>query len=239
MKIPVIIGALLLSSVPTAFCQTDGGSASAVDEVVARMFVRDGQRESLIGGYSGSRRYALDNQRLHKHAELLASVKCDADGTKHFELVAEQGWQAANKRVLRKMLESEAEASRPQTRPKTRLTPDNYVFQLVETDSVEGRPAYVIDVVPKRHDKYLFQGRIWVDAEDYALMRAEGMPAKSLSFWTRSVHFVHKYQKSGSVWFPLSTESVTEARIFGTTEVTIDYFDYTPNSLPPSQTSGR
>ncbi len=238
-KITLIIGAFLLSSVPAAFCQTDGGSIAAVDEVVTKMFERDGQRESLIGGYEGSRRYTLENQRLQKHAELLVSVKCDADGTKHFEVIDEQGWQAANNRVLRKMLESEMEASHPQTRPKTRLTPDNYVFQMVGTDSVENRPAFVIDVVPKRHDNYLFQGRIWVDAEDYALIRAEGAPASNPSFWTRSVHFVQKYQKKGPVWFPYSTESVTEVRLFGTTEVTIDYFDYIPNSLRASQASDR
>ncbi len=239
MKIPLIIGALLCSSVPKAFCQTEGSSAPAVDQVVARMFARDVQREMLIGGYTGSRRYVLDNQRMHKHAELLVSVRCDPDGTKHFEVVTEQGWQAANKHVLRKMLESESEASRPQTRPKTRLTPANYDFEMVETDSLDGRRTYAIDVVPKRHDKYLFQGRIWVDAEDYALMRAEGKPAKNPSFWTRSVHFVHSYQKSGPAWFPFSTESVTEVRIFGTTEVTINYFDYTPNLLPARQITRR
>jgi hypothetical protein len=236
-KFCVVTGVLLLSSVPTCYCQTYRGSASTVDEVVARMYVRDRQRENLIGGYAGSRRYTLDNRRMHKHAELLASVKCDADGTKHFEVLAEQGWQPANKHVLRKMLESETEASRPQTRPSTRLTPENYVFQMVERGSLEGRPAYVIEVVPKRHDKYLFQGRIWVDAEDYALMRAEGKPSKSISFWTRSVHFVHTYHKSGPVWFPLSTESVTEVRIFGTTEVTIDYYDYAPNLPPRARTA--
>jgi hypothetical protein len=66
------------------------------------------------------------------------------------------------------------------------------------------------------------------DAEDYALARAEGKPAKKPSFWTKNIHFVHIYQKCGPVWFPLSTQSVTDAHIFGTTDVNIDYFDYTP-----------
>lgn len=38
------------------------------------------------------------------------------------------------------------------------------------------------------------------------------------------------YQKRGTLWFPLSTQSVTEARIFGTTNVNIEYFDYAPKS---------
>jgi len=67
-----------------------------------------------------------------------------------------------------------------------------------------------------------------VDAEEYALVRAEGKPAKKPSFWTKSIHFVQVYQKCGPVWFPLSTQSVTEARLVGITDVSIEYFDYAP-----------
>ena len=52
---------------------------------------------------------------------MLTQVESDADGTKHFEVVDEQGWKAAYKHVFRKMLESEAEASRPELRVKTCL----------------------------------------------------------------------------------------------------------------------
>ena len=235
----LIISALLLSLVTAASGQTAEQSTTEANEVMATMFARDRQREALSHGYAGSRRYILDNQRFHKHAELLVAVKCDSDGTKHFDVVAEEGWKSANKRVLRKMLESETETSRPVTRPKTRLTPDNYDFTMVGNNLIEGRPTYVIGVSPKRADKYLFQGQIWVDANDYALVQAEGKPARNPSFWTRSIHFVHQYRKSGSFWFPLSTESVTQALIFGTTEVTIRYFDYTPNTPPALGSSAQ
>jgi len=98
------------------------------------------------------------------------------------------------------------------------------------TEVIDGRTAYVLEVSPKRKEKYLFRGRIWVDAEDYALARAEGQPAKNPSFWTKSTHFVQIYHKSGPLWFPRSTQSVTEAHIFGTTDVNIEYFDYAPKT---------
>jgi hypothetical protein len=82
----------------------------------------------------------------------------------------------------------------------------------------------------------LFEGQIWIDAQDYALARVEGKPAKNPSFWVSSVHFVHTYQKSGPFWFPASTESVTEVRIFGATSLIIHYFDYTPNLLQAPET---
>jgi hypothetical protein len=69
------------------------------------------------------------------------------------------------------------------------------------------------------------------------MVRAEGNPAKNPSFWTKHVHFVHTYQKSRAFWFPLATESVTDARLFGTTNLTIEYFEYKPNALSASRNS--
>lgn len=205
------------------------------EDIVAKMMEHNSQRDKLGAGYTGSRHYVLQNQKFDKRAEMVVSVNCEPDGTKHFEVVSEDGWKSANNRVIRKMLESETETSRPDIRPNTSLSPNNYRFQMLGSESMEGRPVYVIQVLPKREDKYLFEGRIWVDAQDFAMVRAEGKPAKNPSFWTRSVYFVQQYQKSGTFWFPLSTKSVTEARIFGKTEVSISYFDYQANS--PAQCS--
>jgi len=229
--------ALFFSLTSLVWGQTAEPSVANADEVMAKMFAQDGKREALSQGYAGYRKYIFDNNRLHKHAELLVTVKCDPDGSKHFDVVTEEGWNTANHKILRKMLESEAETSQPQTRPKSRLTPDNYSFSLVELGSIEDRPTYVIDVTPKREDKYLFEGRIWVDAGDYALVRAEGKPAKNPSFWTRSIHFAHQYHRSGDFWFPTTTESITQARIFGRTDVTIQYFDYAPNTASGGDSS--
>jgi Fe-S cluster biosynthesis and repair protein YggX len=159
---------------------------------------------------------------------MLVQVQGDKDGTKHFEVVSEDGWKAAHKHVLHKMLESEMEVSRPEMRARAKLISENYDFAFVGTELVAGRTAYVLEVRPKRNEHYLFEGRIWVDAADYALARAEGKPAKKPSFWTKSIHFVQVYQKCGPVWFPLSTQSVTEARLVGITDVGIEYFDYAP-----------
>ncbi len=60
--------------------------------------------------------------------------------------------------------------------------------------------------------------------------RVEGQPAQNPSFWIRSEHFTQAYQKNGAYWFPVSTTSISEAKIFGKTEVRISYFDYSPGS---------
>jgi G:T-mismatch repair DNA endonuclease (very short patch repair protein) len=176
----------------------------------------------------------LDNRLFNKRAEMLVSVNCDPAGVKHFDVISEDGWKSANKRVLRQMVATESESSKPDARAKSRITPDNYTFRLIEATTLEGRKSYVLQAVPKRQDKTLIRGRIWVDAEDYALARVEGEPAKNPSFWTRKVEFVQEYQKAGVFWFPLQTTSITDARVFGRTEVRISYFDYKPVSNKPS-----
>jgi len=236
MRNRLLLAALFLLPASAAAAD-ESPSLPTAEEIVARMGFRDLQRQVSIEGYAGMRRYVLDNQHLHKRAEMLVQVQGDPDGTKHFEVVSEEGWKAAHKHVLRKMLESESETSHPEARAKTRINPENYDFKMAGTEVIDGRTAYVLEVSPKRKEKYLFRGRIWVDAEDYALARAEGQPAKNPSFWTKSTHFVQIYQKSGLLWFPRSTQSVTEAHIFGTTDVNIEYFDYAPKTTHASDNS--
>ena len=121
-------------------------------------------------------------------------------------------------------------ASSPASRLKTTL--------LKWSGRIPSGAAYVIAIEPRIPNKYLTRGRIWVDADEFAIVRVEGKPAKNPSFWTKSVHFVHDYDKSGSFRFPVSDRSVTDVRIFGATEMTIEYFDYMPNGSPPQPDVG-
>jgi outer membrane lipoprotein-sorting protein len=237
MKHHFLLTALFLLPACSVVAADDSGTLPTAEEIVTRMAAHDLARQSSIEGYAGMRRYVLENDKFHKRAEMLVQVRGDQDGTKHFEVVSEEGWGGARKHVLRKMLESETETSRPKMRASARLLPENYDFTLVGTELLGGRQAYVLEVHPKRNEKYLFQGRIWVDSEDYALARAEGKPSKKPSFWTKEIHFVQIYQKCGPLWFPLSTQSVTEAHLFGTTDVSIEYIGYVPKMPNTSDSS--
>ena len=212
---------------------------STADDVVARMTARDGERLANLHGYTSTRRYVLENRNHHKRAEMLVRMICREDGSKQFEVVSADGWGGARKYVFPRLLEAEVEAARPDLRERSRITPENYTFEMVGMECLRGRSAYVMTIEPKTPNKYLARGRIWVDADEFAIIRVEGKPAKNPSFWIKSVHFVHDYEKNGSFWFPMADRSVTDARIFGSTELTIEYLDYAPNAAPlSSQTAG-
>jgi negative regulator of sigma E activity len=202
----------------------------SADDVVAQMIERDNQRQAAFHGYTAARRYVLENSRHHKRAEMLVTVKWLDNGSKQFQTVSASGWGAARSHVFPKLLESESEASLPGVRERSRITPENYSFEMLGRDYINQRPAYVIAIAPKTRNKYLVQARVWVDSEEYAIVRIEGKPARSPSFWIKSVHFVHTYQKSGLFWLPVSDRSVSDARIVGATELNIEYFDYAPGA---------
>jgi len=237
MKAHVMFGALLLALAANAAAAAGQDPLPGGSIIAAKLTAQDAQRQHLAAGYHGTRRYVLDNDRMNKHAEIVVRVECSADGTKHFELVSQEGWKGAWKHVVSKMLASEAEASQSEVKLRTRLTLDNYDFNVVRTALLDDRMAYVVELVPKRDEERLIKGEAWIDAQDYAIVRIEGKPAKNPSFWVRSVHFVHTYRKSGQLWFPETTLSTTEVRMFGDTTLNIHYFDYSPNQPPAAETA--
>ena len=233
----LLVSSLLFSAIVMA---ADGLAAQlpTAGDVVAKMMALDNKRQTTFHGYTAYRRYVLDNQRFHKRAEMVIRITCLQDGSKQFETISGTGWSGARKHVFSRLLEAEAEASQPGYRERSRITPENYTFEMAGAENLDGRPVYVMTVAPKTPNKYLMRGRIWVDAEEYAIVRIEGQPAKNPSFWIKNVQFVHNYEKSGSFWLPVSDRSETEARIFGGTEVTIEYFNYNLDIPSLSATAG-
>jgi hypothetical protein len=225
----------LLSTLAIALCTVTIGSAQTSDplpsaeDVVAKMMELDARRQSQMTGYTALRHYFAVNKK--RHADMLVQVKCGSDGAKQFDVLSEQGSGSIRKHVFQKLLNEETEASRRGTRSATRITPANYEFKVIGQEALEAGPAYVLEVAPKTANKYLIRGKIWVDANDYSIVRIEGQPARNPSFWVRSVHFVHTYQKVGPFWFASSTHTTSEIRIFGPSELTIENSGYA--LIPP------
>ena len=202
-----------------------------VTEIVDHLVQADNARMAVFSGYTGMRRYTFENKKVKKNAEMTVRVVCDQTGAKTFEVVSESGSGFVRTHIIRRMIDAEREASEKGEHKQTRIIPDNYDFRLLGTDETEGRPSYVLEISPKTKNQFMIRGRIWVDAVDFAITRLEGRPAKNPSFWIRSVHVVHRYDRIGKFWLPMANKSRAEARIFGTNDVGIEYFDYLINGF--------
>jgi len=128
-------------------------------------------------------------------------------------------------------MNSEIEASKDSG--ATALTPAKYRFQLQGSESLDGRPAYILSVEPLKESKFLYRGKIWVDARDFAVAKIEASPAKSPSFLISRTMVGWTYAKTGNYWLQQRSRSEAKIRIGGTAVLTIDYGAYQINSDKP------
>ena len=208
----------------------DSGLTAA--QIVSEMRDHNLVRAAALKHFHSVRHYSVEYRGFS--AKIAAQMEVEADydvvSGKTFRIVSQSGSKLLIDKVLKRLVESEADA---QKQHSSDLTAANYKFRLDGTDHVAGRPAYVLEVEPLTDDKYLYRGKIWVDAADFALARIEASPAKSPSFWISSTAIHHRYEKTGSFWLPAQNESDTDVRVGGRAVLRIDYGTYEVAPLAP------
>jgi len=220
---------LAILAAATVLAAADLGE-NPVTRLTARMAQKDRERLKTLDRYTGTLHYVLNNKRFKTHAEMTVRMAYGSGGKKEFQVLSESGSDWVRKYVFRRLMRMEQEIAQGAAHQETRITPQNYNFRLIGMETANGRTCYLLDATPRTKNKYLFRGRVWVDAEDAAVTRVEGSPAHSPSLWTASVHFVHQYKKVGPYWLAASNISQTEVRIFGSTELKVEYSDYVVNA---------
>ena len=149
-----------------------------------------------------------------------------APSTKTFGTASEQGIGWIHKRVFHALMKAELDAAGGKQKEDSSLSPVNYSALLTGEDRYQDRDCYVLTLRPKREDKYLLNGRVWIDKAEFAIARVEGDPVKSPSFWVERAHLVREYQRIGKFWLPLRDETQCRIRFVGEYVLRIRYYDY-------------
>jgi outer membrane lipoprotein-sorting protein len=211
-------------------------------EIVAQMEQHNQQRAESLRKYRSVRLYHVEYSGFggHKEAHMQVEATFESPDRKEFHITSESGSKLLLGRVLHRLLESEKEASSARNGKQNSLTRENYEFLLVGRERLAERPAYILQVLPRRNDKYLYRGKIWVDEGDYAVVRIEAEPAKNPSFWIKQTSIQHHYQKVGEFWLPEHNQSVSGTRFGGKAVLTIEYQDYEVNQpAEPGKRAGE
>jgi outer membrane lipoprotein-sorting protein len=223
----------LLACFSTSAQQVVPAAPLTADEVMAKVARMNRQRATELQSYSSLRTYHLVCHCLvHKTADMTVRVAYRSPDQKEFTIVSEGGSGTIRDRVLKRLLEAEVESMQPHNQQRTEITVENYTFRLLKSPQTGANDSYVLQATPRHKNKFLFRGRIWVDARDFAVTRVEGEPAVNPSWWTPKTDFVRVYRRVGTFWLPESNESVTQVRIFGTADLTISYGDYKTAEAP-------
>ncbi|MGI8742149.1 MAG: hypothetical protein ACR2NN_06190 [Bryobacteraceae bacterium] len=231
MASPSVVLVVLCSSLAAAGTIPSG---LTVDQIANRMISADEQKRANLPEYSVTRKYVLRNVHMKRDAEMLVRVSYSKGEGKTFQVLESSGVEGMSKRVFQHLLDAEKDASR-QTRG--RLNNQNYHFELLGTETVDGRRCYILALHPKVKTKDVFNGKVWVDADDFAVTKLEGHPAANLSFWVGKPLISQTWQKTGEYWMAAQNRSHSDSMIFGASDLTVENTGY--EIKPASQTGSR
>jgi hypothetical protein len=186
--------------------------------------------------YSVTREYRFfgDDQQ-HAKSQVLAKVDFAPPNQKDYTIEKTSG-SGQGEKITRKVLDHEKQMARGNE--SAALSRDNYDFEYLRTEPMNGRRAYVLKLEPKHSDKNLIKGLTWIDAETYHPLRIEGEPAKSPSFWVKNLKLSLTFNKVGDMWLQTGTQAVANVRFLGqhtmiARDVNYDLPSQMADAIPP------
>jgi hypothetical protein len=212
-----------------ALAQTPPPSAPqplTAPEIVERLLSHNRAQESKLKRYQDTRHYQVEYKGFGTSISAAMEVEAtfDAATGKTFRIKSQTGSKLLCEKVLKKAVDSEQEASHD--KDANALTPANYNFELAGTETLDGRPTYILKVEPFKPSKFLYRGKVWVDAADFAVTKIESEPSKNPSFWILRPQIHFRSARIGDFWLPQINRSETKVRVGGTATLTIDYGTY-------------
>jgi len=196
------------------------------DAVIAKLLVHNKLQKARLQQYSVVRKYEVRNTKGILAAQAIVRVDYRAPSVKTFQKISEKGSWVIRRLVFDRLILAETETASGSEHHDSAITTANYRFALLDEQDIGPYHCLVVAASPKRKDKYLFAGKIWIDDQDFAVVRIAGHPAEKLSFWIRRVDFVRQYQKIEGFWLPCRDETFVDIRLYGKRILTIDHQDY-------------
>jgi hypothetical protein len=200
-------------------------------QVFAELAAHNAQRTSALHDYNVLRTYQVIDLKGKVHAEEVGRMDFLAPDKKTFTVDSESGSGLVRHMALNPLIKSEIEAAAGKEHHDSAISADNYSLSLLGEQQVGAYRCFVAEVLPKRKDTYLFEGKLWIDVDDYSVVRIEGHPAKKLSFWIERADFVRQYQKIDEFWLPQKDQTLVQVRLYGKKVLTIDHQNYLVNAV--------
>ncbi|MGB2662633.1 MAG: hypothetical protein WAK48_01430 [Candidatus Acidiferrum sp.] len=231
--VPVVRAQSLLNrdSAPVVLSNDRAEGTLRATDVIARTIERNRERNEHLQNYSAVRTYEVLDLDGRVSAQAVVGVNYQAPGTKTFQRMTEDGSWIIRRVVFDRLLQVEEDTSSGQERRESLISEENYNFEIVGEADLGTHHCYVVAAQPKKLDKYLFVGRIWIDAQDFGIAKISGRPAAKLSFWITSANFVREYRRIDGFWLPYQDRSIVDLKVHGTKVFQIEHRQYVINNL--------
>jgi hypothetical protein len=169
------------------------------------------------------RTYKVENEKDQTLAEEVAVMEYRTPGIETFTAISGKGSGFIRHRVFERLMKNEKKRAGAKKDPDSLITPENYILEIIGKDRIDSSDCLIVHAIPLRKETDLFEGKIWIDNQDFAIVKITGHLAKSPSFWIKHVDFVRNYQKIDGFWLLSREKEVSAVRIHGKETLTIDY----------------
>jgi hypothetical protein len=183
-------------------------------------------RESKLAAYAVTEYYTIENSHFSKPAEATIETTYKRGQGKTYKVLSRTGPLILRNRVLDRLLQEERDMSRGRMREQAIITSANYEMKLIGKEQVGGIMCDVLELSPKRKSPYLLKGRLWLDPARVVIVKLEGRPPTSASFFSGRPQIVREYKEVNRFALAQHSHAVSSSFLFGRSTVDIEYRNY-------------
>ena len=177
-----------------------GGQAKAPDlnAIEQSLEAAEQQNPARARGYTVTRSYKLfRDDETQPVSETTAEVTFVPPATKKYEIKQASGI-SRGKQLVRDILDLESVPAQNSSEISRR----NYEFVFLRQEKLGDVLVYLLRMIPKRKEKDLLNGLIWVDSTTFRIQRIEGTPTKKPSWWIKDLDITLQYTVLDGLWLP-------------------------------------
>jgi hypothetical protein len=195
-------------------------SQPSLGKIVARMVAYRQWQDDALREYQAQRRFYAWNERFNIDSTLEVRTIFRWPYSLQSTVLRQEGSTFIREHVFEKILAAETELA---SKDEADIIPKNYDFVLLGKDGCGGERCWHLSMKPKRNDKYLLNGEIWLDATDYGICRIHGSPSKRVSLWVSKVDIDKRLRRINGIWLADRIESSSDIRFAGNVRMRIEY----------------
>ena len=197
--------------------------AQTLEEILTRMMARNELQDRSLLEFRARRKFYAANKRFKTDSTMYVQTVFQRPDHLQSTVTQHEGSTLIRSRVFDKILEAESETHSRKDKQQVDIIPANYNFALAGTEDCAGRTCYHLKISPRRREKYSLDGEIWLDGEDYSIVRLHGSPAKRPSIWTLKTEIDRRYKKVEGMWLPERLDSSSNIVVAGHSVLSIEY----------------
>jgi len=222
----VINGALVALLSSTGVAQKAASPATMPLDVIIQSTEKAQAKARPQVSYQIIREYRLFSAKDSKvDSQVVAEVNFKPPASEGYRIERYSG-SSRGQQLVRSVLDHEVEVTTKDDKGRSAVSRDNYTFSYVGEAMLDGQPCYVLGLTPKRTDKDLIAGQVWVDKHSFLIRQIQGDVEKTPSWWLKKVRITLVFADLEGTWVQKSMEAVADVRLVGTHTLTSRILDY-------------